>query len=369
MSPASRTDLQAFQELAERFAKKELEPRAIDLDDYPYAAFNEPALKKAEELGLFKLMVPESLGGSGQGMAVFCQILYSLARADASFAAVLMVHTLAQSALLQWGNPAVIDKYLRLPLLAFPVYDLPTDLPRTVIAEKKGGGWILDGKLSYLALAPVAQALILPAEMKGTDKVGLWVVDARAKGLTIGAPVLSLGLRNCPAADVGVAGVETGAEQLLCADAGSAYPALAAGFRPAVAALSVGVVAGSFEAAKNYAKQRYQGGRMIVEHDQVRLLLANLAVVAETGKSLVFSMADAADEKRPWPISDAGLIFLSEAASRATSDGVQVLGGYGYMQDYGQEKRMRDAKQIESIFGAAPLKRLELIADILQQEE
>lgn len=369
MSSASLSDLQAFQELATRFAKKELEPKAIDLDDYPFGAFNDAALKVAEEVGLFKLMVPEALGGSGQGVAVLCQILEELAGADASFAAVVLVHSMAQAALVQWGTAPVIDKYLRSPLLAFPAYVLPTDLPRTVSAEKRGGGFVLSGKLDYLALAPVAQALIVPAEGKGTDKVGFFVVDSRAKGLSIGEPVLSLGLRNCPVADVELAGVEVGAENQLCAEADAVYPALAAGFRPAVAALSVGVVAGSFETAKNYAKERYQGGRMIVEYDQVRLLLANLAVVAESGKALVRSMAIAADEKRPWPVSDAGLILLSEAASRATSDGVQVLGGYGYMQDYGQEKRMRDAKQIEAIFGAAPVKRLELIADILRQEE
>ena len=373
MSSASLTDLQAFQELADRFAKKELLPKALELDDYPYSGFNDTALRVAEEVGLLRLLLPESLGGSGQGMAVFCRILESLSRTDASFAAVLLVHALAQSALIQWGTAPVIDRYLSHPshlgLLAFPAYLLPSDLPRTLAAERKGGGFILNGKVEYLGLAPIAEALILPAEVKGSGQVAFFVVDARAKGVSLTAPVLSLGLRNCPVADVELAGVEVGAENLLCANADEAYPALAARFRPAVAALSVGVVAGSYETAKNYAKDRYQAGKMIVEHDMVRLMLANLAVVMESGQSLVQSMALAVDEKRPWPLSDAGLILLSELASRATTDGVQILGGYGYMQDYGQEKRMRDAKQIEAIFGAAPMKRLDLIGDLLRQEE
>ncbi len=369
MSSASLSDLQAFQELADRFAKKELSPKAIELDDYPYSGFNDTALRVAEEVGLLRLLVPETLGGSGQGMAVFCRILESLSRTDASFAAVLLIHALGQSALLEWGTAPIIDRYLRSALLAFPAYILPSDLPRSLSAEKKGAGFILQGKVEYLALAPIAKALVLPAEIKESSQVAFFVVDARAKGVSVSRPVLSLGLRNCPEADVEMSGVEIGAENLLCANAEDAYPALAARFRPAAAALSVGVVAGSYEAAKNYAKQRFQGGKMIVEYDLVRLMLANLAVVMESGRALVQSMAAAVDEKRPWPLSDAGLILLSELASRATTDGVQILGGYGYMQDYGQEKRMRDAKQIEAIFGAAPAKRLDLIGDLLRQEE
>lgn len=369
MSSASSTDLQAFSELADRFAKKELAPKALELDDYPYAGFNDTALRVAEEVGLLRLLAPETLGGSGQGLAVFCRILESLSRTDASFAAVLLVHAMAQTALVQWGTAPIIDRHLRSGLLGFPAYLLPSDLPRALIAEKKGAGFVLTGKVEYLALAPIAQAMIVPAEIKASKQVAFFVVDARAKGVTVGEPVLSLGLRNCPVADVELAGVEIGAENLLCADAEAEYPKLAARFRPAVAALSVGVVAGSFETAKNYAKERYQGGKMIIEHDLVRLLLANLAVVMESGRALVQTMAQAVDDQRPWPLSDAGLILLSEAASRATTDGVQVLGGYGYMQDYGQEKRMRDAKQIEAIFGSAPAKRLDLIGDLLRQEE
>jgi alkylation response protein AidB-like acyl-CoA dehydrogenase len=314
-------------------------------------------------------MLPEEHGGTGQGMAALCEILCALAKADASFAAVLFINAMGQSALLKWGQKEIIDKHVSSELIAFPAYDLPSDLPRTARAEKEGDGYSLSGKVEYLPLAPVAQALIVPAETGDQDRLGFFIIDAMANGVAIGEPVLSLGLRNCPAADIELSGAKVSGDALLCSDAGADYPALAALFRTAAAALAVGVCEGSFEAAKAYAKDRYQGGTMIINYDQIRLMLSNLAVVAESGKALVKSMALAADDQRPWPISDAGLIFLTEQASRATTDGVQILGGYGYMEDYGQEKRMRDAKQIESIFGAAPAKRLDLIADILRQEE
>jgi len=366
----STTDLQPFRDLALRFAKKELDPKAIDMDNYPFCDFNRNALKAAQEAGLLKIMLPEAHGGAGQGMAVLCEILFSLSRSDASFAAMVFVNTLAQSAVIKWGTQALIDRFIQSELIAFPAYDLPTDLPVELTAEKKGDAFSLKGRVEFLALAPVADALILPAKMQGTTEASaFFLIDAKTKGISLGEPILSLGLRSCPVADVELDNVEVPAENLLCKDTESGYPALTASFRPAAAALAVGVLAGSYEAAKAYARERYQGGQMIIDHEQVRLMLANMAVLTESGKALVQSMARAADEGQPWPLSDAGLILLTEQASRAATDGVQILGGYGYMKDYGQEKRMRDAKQIESIFGAAPLKRLELMADILRQEK
>jgi alkylation response protein AidB-like acyl-CoA dehydrogenase len=97
-------------------------------------------------------------------------------------------------------------------------------------------------------------------------------------------------------------------------------------------------------------------------------MLVNLEVIAESGQALVRAMAAAVDAGNGFPLSSAGLILLSEQASRVTADGVQCLGGYGYMEEYGQEKRMRDAKQIEALFGAAPAKRLELMEEILRRE-
>lgn len=369
MTGASKPDLQSFRDLAQRFAKKELEPKAIDLDNYPFKEFNEAALNAAREMGLLSVTLPEDYGGVGQGIAVLSEILLSLAQADGSFAAIVFTNALAQSALIKWGSDPVIKEFVDAGLIAFPSYDLPTDMQTELVAKKQGGGYLLDGKVEYVALAPVADALILPARVEGSKSTTLFIVAAKTDGLSVSEPVYGLGLRGCPVADVELKGVEVSSANLLSADAETDYPALAADFRPAAAAMSVGVVIGSYEGAKTYAKDRYQGGNMIIDYDMVRQMLVGMAVIAESGKALVASMAEAGDNGRAWPVSDAGLILLSEQASRATTDGVQCLGGYGYMENYGQEKRMRDAKQIEGIFGAAPAKRLELMADILRQEE
>jgi len=326
---------------------------------------NDKALRTAAELGMFSLGLPEAQGGSGLGRQGLCEVLEPLAAADAGFAGVLFANSLAQAALLRWGGARRLAGQAPSTLIAFPVYDLPSDLPRGLTAKKHEQGYALDGRVELLALAPLASSLVLPAELAESGKVGFFLLPAVTPGLKIGAPLLTLGLRTCPAADVDLEAVTVPAASLFCPDADGAYPPLATTFRAAVAAMALGVLKGSWETARAYARERVQAGRPIVEHDQVRLMLINMAVIAETGAVLVAAMARAADEERPQLLAEAGLILLTEQAARAAADGVQVLGGYGYMQDYGQEKRMRDAKQIESIFGAARPKRLELADRLL----
>ncbi len=362
------TDTRSFRDMAERFAKRELEAGAVDLDNYPFAEFNRAALDKARETGLLSVMLAEELGGVGQGIATLCEILMPLAAADASFAAMVFMNTLSQAALMKWGARDVVDKYAN-SIIGLPAYDLPEDLQHNASAQKDADGFKLSGNIEYVVLAPVADALLVPAALSGSDKVGLFIVDAKAGGLKTGEPEVSLGLRGCPAADVELRDIGLSADSLLCDDALELFPALAAEFRPAAAAMSAGVCEGSYQAAKAYAKDRYQGGRMIIRYDMVRQMLANLAVVAESGKALVRQMAAAVEEGRPWPLCDTGHILVCEQAARATTDGVQILGGYGYMEDYGQEKRMRDARQIANIFGAPPAKRLQLMEDVVRQEE
>jgi len=362
-----KEDLKGFYDLAERFAKKELEPKSLELDHYPYSEFNRRALAAAAEVELFKLALPESLGGSGQGMNALSIILSRLAQTDASFAALVFIQTLAQAAIVKWGKKEIAEKYLKPgdgkspKILGFPVYAPPTDIPLGVKAEKSASGYLLSGNFSYLALAPVAEFLIVPAEVQGSGKASFFIIEKNTSGLKVSEPVLSLGLRNCPVADLEFAGVKAGPENLLGQEgrAGDEYPELCAAFGGPWASLSLGVLVGSYSAAKSFAQDRYQGGKQIIDHDQVRLMLANMAVLIEVASAAAISASRAIDEGRDPAPGFASGIFVTDAVTRAATDGVQCLGGYGYIHDYGQEKRMRDAKQIQAMFGPSPLKRLE----------
>jgi len=366
-------ELKSFWELGERFAKKELAPKALELDRYPHSQFNASALKAAAEIGLFNLTLPEFLGGSGQGVTALSVILSSLASADASFGAVVFIQIFAQSAIVKWAKKEIAEKYLKTKaprLCAFPIYAPPTDLPLEVKALKESSGYLLTGEISSLALAPVAEIMIIPAEVQGSGEASFFIVEKNSSGVKVSEPVLGLGLHNCPVADVELKGVKVPLENLLGGEgqAGDSYPEFYALFGGALASLSLGVLIGSFRTAKSFAEERYQGGKQIIDHDQVRMMLANMALLIETGETICLNASQAVDQGKGLTQAFAGGIFLADVVTRATTDGVQCLGGYGYMHDYGQEKRMRDAKQIQAMFGPSPLKRLELLETILRRE-
>jgi len=366
MSRLEDEDLEPLRELAGRFAEKELAPRWAEHDDYPAAPFHRAAVTRAAEVGLLTILQPEERGGGGQGMRGLCVILEALAQVDAGFAALVLVNALGRSAVDRWARTPQTPRPET--LTAFPAYSLPEDPGGALEARKTEGGYRLQGTAEYVPLAPVASSLVLPARVRDGGSCGFFRVDASQEGVALQAPLLSLGLRSCPVADVRLDGAAVPEEALLCGDAAAGFSELAAAFRPAVAALALGVLSASLRAAGRYAQERVQGGRAIAEHDMVRLMLADMALAEQTGRVLLREMAAAADRGAPAPCSRAGWLLVTERAARATGDGVQVLGGYGYMQDYGQEKRMRDAKQIESLFGGPVAGRLRLASDVLARQ-
>jgi alkylation response protein AidB-like acyl-CoA dehydrogenase len=135
--------------------------------------------------------------------------------------------------------------------------------------------------------------------------------------------------------------------------------------------MSLGIMTGSFLEALQYTKDRYQGGRQIIDWSEVRMLLANMAVEVQVGQSCVSWACHELDAKAPgWDkTARAAAIHVAEMACRATVDGVQLLGGNGFMKDYGQEKRMRDSKQVQCLLGMAPVRKMDLIEQIINESE
>lgn len=351
-------DLKSFNDLAEKFAEKELEKETLDSDRYPYTPFNENAWKKAVEIGLAALTLPESFGGSGQGMAALGVVIERIASVDAGIAGLLLSQALAQAVVAELAPESLAKSCLAgFPIIAVPMYDLPDDINTTVEAKKDGEGYVLQGWAPYLAAAPVAKYFIVPARV-GVNESAFFLVDRDAKGVVVQEPAVSLGLRQLPASDVGLDGTRVGGQ---CRMNAGKFPAIVDRFRAAVAALALGVCEGSYENALDYARERYQAKKMIIEHDQVRIMLSGMAQLIDVAKPLVefaCSLADSGGDMTP---ALSVQTHITNAVSRAATDGVQLLGGYGYMHDYGQEKRMRDAKQIQAIFGPAPVKALDIL--------
>ncbi len=210
---------------------------------------------------------------------------------------------------------------------------------------------------------------MLPARLQNGKDYAFFLIDLADKGITKSDPVFSLGLHACPAVDLKMAGVKgtlIGQEK-----EGTKYFNEASDrMHAAVAAMQCGIMKGSFQEALSYSQERFQGGCEIINWSGLRMMLAQMAVQVKVAEMVVSEAALAVEQQEPdWNISTrAAALHLSDLACKLTTDGIQILGGYGYMKDYGQEKRFRDAKQVQALLGLAPMRKLGLISAIVKKQ-
>jgi len=352
-------------ELASQFGAGELEGKQEERDRYPFAPFIDDAVGKAAEVGFLALTLPEEMGGSGGGLSELTTVLEIICRTDASLGCVIFTDSMAQQVMLLSGSDELLssvyagDRGYPASLLAFCSFADPNQLVGDMRAVPDGGGYRLFGSVPYLVLGNVAGSAVIFAPLEGDSRLSCFLVDLAGVGVQRSEPVLSLGLRACPAVDVtlnAAAGRLVGEE----GRGGDYFDEAADRMSVAAAAMASGVMKGSFDEAFSYARRRRQGGREIVDWSEVRMILAGMAVKVKASGMLVAGACLAMENREPgWRQgSRAAALQVQEMACGLTEDGIQVLGGNGYMKEYGQEKRFRDAGQIRALLGLAPMRKL-----------
>lgn len=358
MQAVTREELKAICETAERFSAGELEPSVPENDRYPFSPFDRRAVEAAVGAGLLGLTISESRGGSGLGLWELSAVLRIVAAREPSFALLIFAQCLGYELLARCGLSALVGSWATAPrrvedLLALPLYCDPEDLPLEIQARPVEGGFELAGSLGYVACLPVAGAAVIPAVWEG--RLDLFLVETGRPGVLVGDPVVSLGLRGCPAADLTLENAHVPLSRRLCDEGGRMYAEAADQYRAPLAAIALGILEGSHAAARAYAEIRYQAKKQIIDHDMVRRMLARMQAWIDLGGAGVRAACDATErgEAGGGTLGLSIQELLSKAVARAVTDGVQILGGYGYMREYGQEKRMRDAKQLQGVFGSS----------------
>jgi alkylation response protein AidB-like acyl-CoA dehydrogenase len=131
----------------------------------------------------------------------------------------------------------------------------------------------------------------------------------------------------------------------------------------AAAAMNAGILRGVYNEAVAYSQKREQGGRPIINWSEIGMMLASISVKADVAAMCVHQSCLELEQKKSGyePRVSAAALHIAELACDATNDGIQILGGYGYMKDYGQEKRYRDARMVQTLLGAVPFKKLDII--------
>ncbi len=366
-------ELAMFEQTVLDFASKELLDSRQENDRFPFGPLFSDVLAKARAVGFFSVTMPEELDGSEMGTTELCLLLESLSRVDASLAGVVFTDTLAKEIVYRARG------FLRLKeltgkvselggsLFAFPSQSDPADCAGITAEPAAEESYALSGKADYVVLGGIADSVVLP--VRTGDDFSFFTVDLAGAGIGISEPVQSLGLHACPAVDITL----DGASGLLMGDEGQGAEYLRrveGRMNAACAAMSLGVMKGAFEEAVAYAKERQQGGREIVNWSEVRRMLARMAVKLKAADMIVAELCRSAEDNEPgWEMgSRVAALFAGEASVELTRDGIQVLGGNGYMEDYGQEKRFRDAGQIRSLMGLAPIRELKLMESYLAGE-
>lgn len=372
MIAAKDKELQLLAKSAAEFAKKELAPDREKNDQFPFGGFFQQVLDKAYQVDFFHTTLPESLDGIGQGVSALCLLLDALCQEDASLAGIIFTNTAAQELMLAAGAretlAAVVSDAPEASdyLIGWPVCNHPDDAPATVRADKKGPACTLSGPLEYVVLGGLAGHLLVPASFSGQKKVSWFLLKSDQKGVHRGETVHSLGLHACPAVDV----LLEGARGTLIGEEGRGaeyFKAMADKMHVAAAAMSTGIMKGSLKEALEYSRGRFQGGREIINWTEIQMILANMAVMTKNAEMAVARACQAVDDReKGWQACGRAVaIQVPGMASELTTDGIQVLGGVGYMKDFGQEKRFRDARHIQSLLGMTPMKKLRYLAPLI----
>lgn len=364
-------ELKMMAQAASEFATKQLAPNREEYDRYPFGPYFSDVVQKAFELDFFHIMLPEALNGMNLGISALGTVLQNICREDSSLGGIIFTTAAAQEIMRQAGTDQVLHRICDSRdvhgfLIGLPVFNNPGEVRHLAKAHWADGQCTLSGRLEYMVLGGLARQALVPVQTAGATGFSYALVDMEAKGVRRSDPILSLGLHACPAVDLefdGVKALPIGKE----GDGGLYFDKMADRMHAAAAAMSLGQMKGSFREALEYAKKREQGGHAIINWSEVKMILANMAIKITNAEMILAQACLAVDARTPrWEAqSRAAALMIQEMACDVTTDGVQVLGGVGYMKDFGQEKRFRDAKHTQALLGIAPAKKIKFMHELL----
>ena len=344
-------------EMIRSFSAKEIVPNIKEWDDnqiFPVHVF-----KKLGELGLMGVLVPQEYGGSGFGYAEYVSAIEELAKVDPSVGLSMAAHnSLCTGHILQFGNEEQKNKYL--PKLASAEYLGAWGLTEhntgsdsggmSTTAVKDGDDWVLNGAKNFIthAISGDVSVVIVRTGEKGDPKgMSAFIVEKGTPGLTSGKKEDKLGMRASETAELIFDNCRVPQANLLGNVGDGFIQAMKVldGGRISIAALSLGIAKGAYEAALKYAKERVQFGKPIAQHQAIAFKLADMATTIEASELLIYKAVGKKNANQKVTLEGAmAKYYSSEVAVKVSTDAIQVLGGYGYTKDFPVERFYRDSK-------------------------
>ena len=368
-----------IRDMVRDFAVSKVEPRAKEIDHncrFPTETFEELG-----ELGLLGVPIPEEYGGAGGDYLSYAITVEEVARVCASTALSLAAHTsLVCLPIYLFGSEEQKQKWLvdiasgrKLGAYGLTEPNAGSDAGGTqTTAVKKGEQYILNGTKIFITNANYAQTFVatgLTDKAAGTKGISAFIFPKETKGFTLGSKDEKLGMRGSDWGTLQFDNAEIPAENLLGKEGeGFKYfmQTLDNG-RISIGALGVGIAQGALDKALQYAKEREQFGKPIADFQAIQFMLADMAMEVEAARHLVYNAARLKMAGLPFgKEASMAKLYASEVAMRASSDAIQIHGGYGYTKDFPVERYMRDAKLCEIGEGTSEIQRIVIARHILQ---
>jgi len=343
--------------LARRIAEEKILPIRAELDERE--EFPWDIIKDLAASDMFRVFIPEEYEGLGGGCFDLCLVVEELSRACAAVAVSYAAVDLGIVPLLHYGTEEQKQKYLpdvaagkRLAAFALtePTAGSDASAIRTT-AERTSGGYLLNGTKQFITNGGEAElytVIALTDKTKGARGASALFVEKDTPGFSFGKKEKKLGIRASATRELIFRNCLVPEENLIGKE-GMGFIITMKLFdqsRPGIGAQAVGLAQGALETAVDYAQQRVQFGHPIYSLQAIQHMLADMAILVEAARALVYATARTVDSgtKNVSEESAMAKVFASDMAMKVTTDAVQILGGAGYMRDYPAEKMMRDAK-------------------------
>jgi hypothetical protein len=373
------SEQQQLRKSIREFCEAEIKPHVMEWDESQH--FPLDVFKRLGKLGVLGAVFPEDLGGAGYSYVDYSIVMEEIARVDPSIALSVAAHvSLCANHIYLAGDEDQKKRYL--PRLASGEWIGCWSLTEPEAGSDAGGTrtkavldgdcWVLNGGKTFTTNAQVADvcvAMAMTDRSASAHGISAFILEKGTPGFRVGKKENKLGMRCSPTGEVLFADCRLPATQL-CGKRGEGFVdslRILDGGRISIAALSVGLAQGAYEAALKYSKQRKQFSRFISEFQAIQHKLADMATEIDAARLLTLRAAWLKDSGASVNKESAmAKLFASESAVRVANEALQIHGGYGFIKDYPVEKFYRDVKLCTIGEGTSEIQKLVIARQLLK---
>ncbi len=372
-----------MRDMVRRLTHERIKPIASRIDEEEI--FPEESYRAFVDTGLLILTLPEKYGGGDADVTTLCLVIEEISKVSAASALMVFSTQAVYRVLRDTGNDEQRDRFfsdiasgdkLGAFVLTEPEYGSDAGSIATR-AVREGDHYILNGTKIFITTGSMASYFLVFARTgpgERAEGLSAFIIQRETKGLHIGRSENKMGLRGSVTSEVVLDNVIVPAENRLLeeGDGWKILTEVANVMRLwGAASMALGIAEGAFEFALNYARERRQFGRPIANFQGIRFMLADMAMLIESTRSLIYRAAALIDggggsKREVETLVSMSKCYASDAAMRVTTDAVQILGGYGYTKEYPVERMMRDAKAIQILDGSNQIQRVVVARNLIQ---